>query len=82
VTVNFVTFVFISFMWINYLLPRRIAEEVVVSTKRKVHYVPAGTGGIGRRSCSSGGKMASEDTDYLQTKNFHFQVDGMQRLGL
>ena len=36
IIINFMTFIFISFVGIDYLLPREIKEEVVISTKRKV----------------------------------------------
>lgn len=80
--VNMVTFIFILFVGTDYFLPRKIAEEVVISTKRKVDYLPAGGGGIGRGSFSRGREMASEDTDYLQTQKFRFQIDRLQKFGL
>lgn len=82
VAINFVTFIFISFIGVDYLLPREIAEEVVAGTKRKVLYMPSGHGGRGMSSFSGGREMPSDDTDYLQTKSFRFQIDRIQKPGI
>lgn len=67
---------------IDYLLPRKVAEEVLISTKRKIHYVPIGAGGVGSKSFSSVEERGSEDTNYLQIESFHFPIDRRQKFGL
>ena len=66
--VNFATFAFFLAIGLDFILPKVISEEVIVGSERRVDYR------LGSRY-KAGGVMASDDTNYLKTENFRFQID-------
>lgn len=75
VVINFITFLFTSAIGLDYLLPKVVSEEVITGQERRVDYVQPSR-------FNPTGEVPSEDTDYLLTDNFRFQVGRFQNFSL
>ncbi|WP_017734042.1 hypothetical protein [Nafulsella turpanensis] len=75
VVINFITFLFTSAIGLDYLLPSIISMEVITGEERRVDYVQPSR-------FNPTGEVPSEDTDYLITENFRFQVGRFQSFAM